>query len=77
MADKIFDAIMVGVDSKTVVIDGISYVPAYVARDMARASADLAHQLLTVEERSVDQSWDLENYRQQQRDNWVPDGAWS
>lgn len=51
-------------------IDGMKYVPAPLA-------ASLAMELEDADAAAVERGWALEQYRQQERDNYVADGQWS
>lgn len=66
------------VDDNIVVIDGVQYVHANVARNLVNSLHIVESAINEVfAPRDVDCGWELEKHRQTERDNYVADGQWS
>ncbi len=60
-----------------VVVRGNQMVPLSLAQEIVLTSMKFETELEEARKRATDQGWDLENYRQIQRDTFVADGQWS
>ena len=58
-------------------IDGVKYVTLERAEALAGALVALTKQFELQRRYESDRSWELERYREQERMNFVPDGAWA
>ena len=58
-------------------IDGVKYVTLERAEALAGLVVALGEQNRLQSQRDIDRGWELERYREQERMNFVPDGAWA
>lgn len=59
-----------------VVVNGNKMVPLHLAETAVLNVMRFETELEEARRRASDQSWALEGYRQQERENWVGDGQW-